>query len=210
VPEDYSKLPKSAKEARASGSIYYFTGKPCKHGHVGKRYTSNGGCYFCHLSFVRLYKKNPDNWQKQLEWQRTYNRSPLGRATKNTLWAKRRAEKIAKTPKWANTAAIREFYAGCPEGFHVDHIIPLQNGVFPSVHSLENLQYLPAQENVSKKNNVDPLSLRHYPCCVLPEYRSYVSPQSAGAFSGVLKFDPEDVKMKEIPGEKQNATQADR
>ena len=199
MPEDYSKLPKSYTEARASGSIYYFTGKPCKHGHLVKRYTSTRVCYFCNFSFVQLYRKDPDKWQRELRWQRAYNRTPLRRATKKTHEAKRRAEKVAKTPKWANTAAIREFYAGCPEGFHVDHIIPLRNGVFPSVHSLENLQYLPAQENVSKGNNVDPLSLRHYPCCVLPEYRSYVSPQSAGAFSGVLKFDPEDDKMKQTP-----------
>jgi len=83
--------------------------------------------------------------------------------------------------------AIKEFYAACPEGYHVDHIIPLKNGVFTAFHSLENLQYLPAQENISKHNKIDPLSLKHYPCCVLPEYRSYVSPQSAGALSGSEK-----------------------
>lgn len=199
MPEDYSKLPKSRQEARDSGSPYYFTNKPCKHGHLDKRYTSTGGCFFCHYSFCRLEREDPDKWQRRLERQRARMKTPVGRALRRTNGASRRAAEVAKTPKWANTAAIRDFYAGCPEGFHVDHIIPLRNGVFPSVHSLENLQYLPAQENFSKRNNVDPLSLRHYPCCVLPEYRSYVSPQSAGAFSGVLKFDPEDDKIKQTP-----------
>jgi hypothetical protein len=199
VPEDYSKLPKSHQEARASGSIHYFTGKPCKRGHVGRRYACNKACVPCLNLFDQSRLKDPGYLRKKAEHQRIYGKTPTGRLLSKTKSAQRRAERFAKTPKWANTAAIREFYSGCPEGYHVDHIIPLRNGVFPSVHSLENLQYLPAQENISKQNNVDPLSLRHYPCCVLPEYRSYVSPQSAGAFVGVLKFDPEDDKMKETP-----------
>ncbi len=199
MPEDYSKLPKSYTEARASGSIYYFTGKPCKHGHVGRRYVCSKACVPCDNLFSRYRLRSPDFRKKKAERQRAWGKTPTGRFLSKAKSAKRRAEKVAKTPGWANTAAIREFYAGCPEGFHVDHIIPLQNGVFPSVHSLENLQYLPAQENFLKRNNVDPLSIRHYPSCVLPEYRSYVSPQSAGAFVGVLKFDPEDDKIKQTP-----------
>ena len=199
MPEDYSKLPKTPREARDSGSFHYFNGKPCKWGHVDKRYAVNRRCFSClRLSWNNITSTD-DGRQKLLESGRKYKKTPNGRASQKTSNARRRAEKVSKTPEWANAAAIKEFYAGCPEGFHVDHIIPLQNGVFPSVHSLENLQYLSAQENISKKNNVDPLSLRHYPCCVLPEYRSYVSPQSAGAFSGVLKFDPEDDKMKQTP-----------
>lgn len=27
----------------------YFTGKPCRKGHVGERYTTNGGCVKCSL-----------------------------------------------------------------------------------------------------------------------------------------------------------------
>lgn len=35
------------KEARLSGDTYYFTGKPCKHGHISKRVTVSGNCYSC-------------------------------------------------------------------------------------------------------------------------------------------------------------------
>ncbi len=42
-----NNLPKSAKEARASGSKYYFTQKPCKHGHVSKRLTKTSHCVVC-------------------------------------------------------------------------------------------------------------------------------------------------------------------
>lgn len=42
-----SDLPFSRPEAIAQGSSYYFTGVPCKHGHIAKRYTRNGGCDEC-------------------------------------------------------------------------------------------------------------------------------------------------------------------
>lgn len=37
----------SRKEARARGLTRYFTGKPCKHGHVSERFSRNGVCVEC-------------------------------------------------------------------------------------------------------------------------------------------------------------------
>ena len=34
--------------AKAAGRARYFTGKPCKHGHVAERFVSNGGCITCY------------------------------------------------------------------------------------------------------------------------------------------------------------------
>ena len=45
---DISHLPSTRKEAIAKGLSYYFTGKPCKHGHISKRFTVCGKCYKCH------------------------------------------------------------------------------------------------------------------------------------------------------------------
>ena len=36
------------KEAKAQGLPRYFTGKPCKHGHIAERQTSKGVCEECH------------------------------------------------------------------------------------------------------------------------------------------------------------------
>lgn len=77
-----------------------------------------------------------------------------GRATAKAM--KRHADKLQRTPKWADLKAISEFYANRPEGYHVDHIIPLCGELVSGLHVLENLQYLPASENCSKSNNFDP------------------------------------------------------
>lgn len=37
----------SRKEAIAAGSRYYTTNKPCKNGHLSKRFVYNGACYEC-------------------------------------------------------------------------------------------------------------------------------------------------------------------
>lgn len=43
---DISKLPKTRKEAQAQEATHYFTGLPCKHGHIAARKTK-GACVEC-------------------------------------------------------------------------------------------------------------------------------------------------------------------
>lgn len=57
-----------------------------------------------------------------------------------------------RMPQWADRDAIKTFYLNKPEGYQVDHIIPLQGKIVSGLHVLENLQYLPAVENNRKQN----------------------------------------------------------
>lgn len=43
---DVDNLPKTRAEAKAAGAKYYFTGEPCKHGHIAIRKTK-GACVEC-------------------------------------------------------------------------------------------------------------------------------------------------------------------
>jgi len=74
-------LPATRAEAKALRVPYYFTGEPCKNGHVSKRKTSNSGCHEC--------KKLTDAARRE---------TPEYRAMMRDLQANRRkdAETVAK------------------------------------------------------------------------------------------------------------------
>jgi 5-methylcytosine-specific restriction endonuclease McrA len=49
-------------EAKARKLAFYFTGKPCKHGHTAIRKTVNGTCMVCHAETLERYRtENPDH-----------------------------------------------------------------------------------------------------------------------------------------------------
>jgi hypothetical protein len=53
-------------------------------------------------------------------------------------------------PKWLSKEEkrqIKEFYRNRPEGYDVDHIIPLNSPYISGLHVLSNLQYLPKSIN---------------------------------------------------------------
>ncbi len=54
-------MPVSRAEALSGGRQHYFTGKPCKHGHVEVRFVSSGECMECsRVRAQRWSTKNPD------------------------------------------------------------------------------------------------------------------------------------------------------
>jgi len=75
---DTTNLPKTRQEAKATGAKYYFTGEPCKHGHVAPRKTK-GACVECikiewqqaaekRADYFREYNKREDVKDRKNEW----------------------------------------------------------------------------------------------------------------------------------------------
>lgn len=58
-----------------------------------------------------------------------------------------RFRKASKKLSEKHLEAIKDFYFNCPEGYEVDHIIPLSKG---GKHRLSNMQYLTIRENRRK------------------------------------------------------------
>jgi hypothetical protein len=108
-----------------------------------------------HKAHPDTIKKTKAKWAtKNKEYHLTYKRNwrktkpEISRAQVNA----RRKKVRQNRPLWADIKAIRNFYLKCPPGYHVDHIIPLRGSLVSGLHTIENLQYLPAIENMSKGN----------------------------------------------------------
>lgn len=168
-------LPSTRKEALVQGSKYYFTGKPCPRGHVAKRLVCNQNCYDCNLLNAKAWSQTSDGRESNRRSTQSYKKTPRGKLLSKTYSSRRRARRSNSLPPWADISSIEAFYSACPDGHHIDHIIPLVGDNVCGLHVLENLQYLPAQENLSKNNRIDPLTLEAN-VCVLPDYRQYVAP----------------------------------
>jgi len=68
--ENGQRLPRSRAEAKAQGSKHYFTGRPCKNGHIDKRNTHQGGCHACFR--MRAKKRREEKPDEVRETRRLY------------------------------------------------------------------------------------------------------------------------------------------
>ncbi len=110
-----------------------------------------GFCRECSNSYKKEYAIL--NQEKIIRYRLiSYNRNSYYYKFKS---AKRRAALLQATPNWANLIAIKEIYRTCQEGYHVDHIVPLQCKFVCGLHCEFNLQHLPAKDNLSKGNKFE-------------------------------------------------------
>lgn len=161
------------KEAKLLNLLYYFTGKPCKNGHIDKRPTSSGTCYSCVKDFAKSDKYKLKNKETKAKWNLSnkhkwtfYRKNWIDshREVKNLHTAKRRSSKLNRTPVWYTKedeflfeeaytlALLREKLTKFK--WHVDHILPLQGKNVSGLHVINNIQVIPAKLNLSKGNRI--------------------------------------------------------
>jgi hypothetical protein len=68
--KQYQYQPKERAAAAAAGEPQYFTGKPCKHGHISNRCTSSGSCMVCaritrKKTMSKKLANDPEYWKKK-------------------------------------------------------------------------------------------------------------------------------------------------
>jgi hypothetical protein len=94
---DTANLPKTRAEAKATGAKYYFTGEPCKHGHIAPRKTK-GACVECLK--VEWEKGN----QTRAEYFRQYNQSEAGQKAKREYYERNREAVVARAQARSDAA----------------------------------------------------------------------------------------------------------
>jgi YHS domain-containing protein len=87
----------SWKSARAAGRTFYFTGRPCKRGHVAERYSHNGECVIRARLRAAQWKKTAKGQTYQAEYRRTPKMWAHHRKYQNEWQNKRRAQRAAKS-----------------------------------------------------------------------------------------------------------------
>ena len=177
-----ANYPTRCKDARALGSKYYFTGKPCPVGHIALRWTSTQGCVQCakrhQVRFLsteagrasvratqkKYYHANKEKRRRALlRWQqknrehcrakcREWAKTEFGRRWRLVHEAKRRKAVIRARTAFGQEG-VKEFYASAKRlGLQVDHIVPIRHPLVCGLHNIFNLQMLPAGQNISKHN----------------------------------------------------------
>ena len=162
----------SRSEALAAGAARYFTGVPCKHGHIAERYVASKTCCDCANGAANAVKaKNRQKYvqssvawgranpAKMLEYQQRKNaKNP---AQRNLWTASYRSAKVSRMPRWlvdVDLLEMESIYAYCAAlrrsglDYHVDHIVPLRGQTVSGLHVPWNLQVIPGRENVRKGN----------------------------------------------------------
>jgi hypothetical protein len=68
-----TERPRTATEAKALGEKRYFTGEPCRRGHVAERFASTRQCAECLVQHKADWRGSPENAAKDLAYSRAYN-----------------------------------------------------------------------------------------------------------------------------------------
>lgn len=151
----------SHSAAKKAGAQFYFTARPCKRGHITRRFTTNGTCVDCGVVQVReSYRANREAIQKRRNASRAANPDPTRAAARARYWADHAAGTAANQRKRAKRAGVDStltaddirsiiaeqngLCAHCKQivKLTVDHIIPLSK-LGPNIRTNVQMLCLP-------------------------------------------------------------------
>jgi len=161
------KYPATQSEAVRQGVTYYFTGKPCKHGHLSERFAQNRNCREC-LRLRNRARTKKDYWidygDEQYKERKRQNASKYyhTRAHKRGVRQRRFFEKSSRVATDQGITELRRIrleaqLLSIDTGINheVDHIIPLIHDLICGLDVPDNVQILTKADNRRKAARFD-------------------------------------------------------
>ncbi|MBT2771330.1 hypothetical protein J7J47_03680 [Halomonas sp. ISL-60] len=169
------------KEAKAQGLKRYYTGKPCKRGHVAERLVNNRSCVECDKERWNDYRRDNagkikdyrrDNAEKAKKYAKEYYRDNVDRIKGNMKdYQKENAAKFnfhsknfqlkERTLGGRYNENILKYYEESNRltqetgiQHNVDHIVPLNGEKVSGLHVHWNLRVVTEKDNKIKSNKI--------------------------------------------------------
>jgi YHS domain-containing protein len=161
------KFPATQAEALRQGVTYYFTGKPCKHGHLSERFAKNKNCREC-LRIRNRARTKKDYWldygdeaykqHKRDRAKRYADSEAHKRAVKNRRYFEKKSrvatdKGITELRRIRLEAQLLSIDTGIKH--EVDHIIPLIHELVCGLDVPDNVQVLTKAANRQKASRFD-------------------------------------------------------
>jgi len=162
---------KQARQAAIeAGEPKYYTGVPCKRGHLSERRTNGGGCIMCQnerqqREDVKKYKRKhkEDNRERYTQNNIAYKKK-WNKANPNyfTMYFVKRNEAVMRaTPNWVDWDKLTwlkklrdKTSRQTGVEYHLDHYYPLQGKTVCGLNVPANIQIITGEENRAKHNKM--------------------------------------------------------
>jgi len=119
----------TCKKAKAKGLNMYFTGKPCKYGHISERYVSNGDCIDCNQGYgkqrrqenkehIKEYNKRWEQENREHRNEYSRNRYATDESYKTAYICRRLLYRTLEATSSTKDSQTYEVLGYCNEEFH--------------------------------------------------------------------------------------------
>jgi len=168
IPDDLTSLPRSWGEAKVAGAKRYFTGKPCKRGHIAPKWTCDRKCTACSTekNWAKRLAKMESTESTEAFWNadaKKRKRDPIRRLESERERNRKRQRpkqlRVDRRPPNQSPEERRGIEAldqqAKAHGMVLDHVVAFMHPRLAGLHTLANVQVIEKRANLRKHNRLE-------------------------------------------------------